>query len=66
MDTKGILKVIFICPYCGNACRRVPICGVFSSNGGAMYPIGLCISCGPLNFELLALCREATLATHIN
>jgi hypothetical protein len=66
MEANGILKVVFICPYCGTITRRVPVCGVSSTNGGAMYPVALCIECGPLNLELLALCREATLATHIN
>jgi len=66
METKGLLKVIFICPYCGNASRRVPTCGVSSTNGGARYPVGLCIRCGPLNLELLTLCREAVLGTHKN
>jgi hypothetical protein len=66
METNRIPKVIFICPICGNATRRVPICGLFSTNRGAMYPIGLCIKCGPLNLELLTLCREATLETDRN
>ena len=66
METKRIPKVIFICPVCGNASRIVPICGVFSSNGGVMYPVALCIECGPLNLELLEFCREAVLGTHTN
>jgi len=66
METKGIPKVIFICPYCGRASRRVPICGVFSANDGGMYSVGLCIRCGPLNLELLALCREAVVKAHRN
>jgi hypothetical protein len=58
--------VIFLCPYCGNATRKVPICGVASRNGGTMYPVGLCINCEPLNLELLALCREAAVSAYRN
>ncbi len=66
MQTRQNPGVIFICPYCGNISRSIPICGVFSANGGAMYPVGLCINCGPLNLELLALCREATVGAYMN
>ena len=66
MQNRKTPGVIFICPYCENASRRMPICGVSSRNGGVMYPVGLCINCGPLNLELLALCREAVLRTHTN
>jgi hypothetical protein len=58
--------VIFICAFCRNTTRRIPICGVFSTNEGAMYPIGLCINCGPLNLELLAVCREAAVGAYRN
>ena len=54
MQSRKNSRVIFICPYCGNASRKVPVCGVSSRNGGTMYPIGLCVNCGPLNLELLA------------
>ena len=66
MQTRKNPEVIFICPYCGNTTKRIPICGVFSTNEGAMYPIGLCINCGPLNLELLALCREAAVGAYRN
>jgi len=64
MQTRKNSEVIFICPYCGNATRKVPVCGVSSRNGGTMYPVGLCIKCGPLNLELLALCREAAVGAY--
>jgi hypothetical protein len=66
MQIRKTPGAIFICPYCENATRRVPICGVSSRNGGAMYPVGLCIYCGPLNLELLALCREAAVGAYMN
>jgi hypothetical protein len=66
MQTRKNPEVIFICPYCGNTTKRIPICGVFSTTEGTMYPIGLCINCGPLNLELLALCREAAVGSYRN
>ena len=48
MQPRKNTGVIFICPYCGNASRKVPVCGVASRNGGTMYLIGFCINCGPL------------------
>jgi hypothetical protein len=66
MQTRKNPEVIFICLYCGNTTKRIPICGVFSTTAGAMYPIGLCINCGPLNLELLALCREAAVGAYRN
>jgi hypothetical protein len=64
MQTRKNPGVISICAFCGNTTRR--ICGVFSTTEGAMYPIGLCINCGPLNLELLALCREAAVGAYRN
>jgi hypothetical protein len=66
MQTRKNPGVIFICPYCGNTSRRVPVCALFSTNGGAMYPFGLCIRGGPLNLELLALCGEAGVGVYRN
>jgi hypothetical protein len=66
MQTRKNPGGIFICPYCENVTRNVPVCGVASRNRGTMYPVGLCINCGPLNLELLALCREAVVRAYRN
>lgn len=61
MEIKENRKVIFICRICGTATRRVPLCG--ATDQGFVW---LCRNCGPIDWEVMAACREAVVGARLN
>jgi len=66
MEINRKLNVLYLCPFCGSVRRRLPVAGMLSDRFGLERPIGLCTSCGPLNLDLLELCRESVVGSWKN
>jgi hypothetical protein len=50
----------FVCEVCGDGADRAATVGVESDND-VISPIRLCQSCGPIDIDLMQLCREITI-----
>jgi hypothetical protein len=56
------LKIkVYICEVCGNGSDNGMTVGV-ESDSDIISPIRLCHRCGPINIDLMQLCREITIA----
>jgi hypothetical protein len=55
----------FVCEVCGDGADRAATVGV-ESESGHISPIRLCHRCGPIDIDLMQLCREITIACTAN
>jgi transcription elongation factor Elf1 len=55
----------FTCEVCGQSAANPTIVGI-ESERDIMLQISLCHSCGPIDLELMQLCREVTLGCAAN
>jgi hypothetical protein len=51
----------FVCEVCGDGSDNATTVGV-ESDSDVISPIRLCHRCGPIDTELMQLCREITIA----
>ena len=50
----------FVCEVCGESAANPRMVGV-ESDGDITLPIRLCHRCGPIDIDLMQLCREITI-----
>jgi len=55
----------FTCEVCGQSAANPTTVGI-ESEKDIMLQISLCPSCGPLDLELMQLCREVTVGCTVN
>ena len=60
------LKIkVYMCEVCGDGADNRTTVGV-ESDSDMISPIRLCHRCGPINIDLMQLCREITIACTSN
>lgn len=62
---KEAKNVIYICPICEEASRKRPTGGL-ACVGSVAAPILVCPSCGPIHWEVMQACLEATVRDLLN
>jgi hypothetical protein len=55
----------FTCEVCGQSLAKPTFAGI-EVGGDTMLQISLCRGCGPVDFELMQLCREVTIGCSVN
>ena len=55
----------FVCEVCGQIAANPTTVGI-ESEKDIMLQIPLCDSCGPIDLELMQLCREVTVGCSVN
>ena len=58
-------EVKFTCDICGESCARFPVGGLLETVSMTI-PIETCIHCGPIQWEVMQICRETTVGSHLN
>jgi len=58
-------EVVFICEICGESNRELPLGGL-TDVMSMTFPIGTCPSCGPIDWEVMQICRETVVGSNLN
>ncbi|HXV82543.1 MAG TPA: hypothetical protein VEG60_21985 [Candidatus Binatia bacterium] len=55
----------FVCEVCGDGADKATTVGV-ELEGDFISPLRLCHRCGPIDLDLMQLCREITIDCNVN
>jgi len=58
-------EIKFTSQICGGGCERLLVCGLLET-GSMTIPIETCIHCGPIQWEVMQICRETTIGSFLN
>jgi hypothetical protein len=65
MSMLALQRKRFVCEVCGHSAANPTTLGI-ESERDLLLQIPLCYSCGPLDLELMQLCREITIGCTVN
>lgn len=65
MDIIASPSKNFCCEVCGQSVANPTIVGI-ESERDSLSQVSLCYRCGPLDLELMELCREVTVGCTVN
>lgn len=58
-------EIIFSCNICGECSDKLPLGGL-TDTASVTRPMSTCPSCGPIQWEVMQVCKEITLGSFLN